>query len=178
MGKAHCVSWVLVSSQIQNHCYRLISEHMTGLMLTYAKNILQPVLSVYWVQLMYFGSHLNFFQLLGITIIVRSGKWQPIPVFLPGEPQGRESLVGYCLWGRTELDTTKRLSSSSKIWDYLCVCIWTSQVVQVLKNTYQCRRQKEADSVSGLQRASGGGHGNSLKYSCMENRMDRGTWQL
>ena len=147
-------------------------------MLTYAKNILQPVLSVYWVQLMYFGSHLNFFQLLGITIIVRSGKWQPIPVFLPGEPQRRESLVGYCLWGRTELDTTKRLSSSSKIWDYLCVCIWTSQVVQVLKNTYQCRRQKEADSVSGLQRASGGGHGNSLKYSCMENRMDRGTWQL
>ena len=33
-------------------------------------------------------------------------KWQPTPVFLPGESQGRWSLVGYCLWGRTELDTT------------------------------------------------------------------------
>ena len=34
-------------------------------------------------------------------------KWQPIPVFLPGESQGRGSLVGCRLWGRTELDTTE-----------------------------------------------------------------------
>ena len=34
-------------------------------------------------------------------------KWQPTPVFLPGESQGRGSLVGCCLWGRTELDTTE-----------------------------------------------------------------------
>ena len=34
-------------------------------------------------------------------------KWQPTPVFLPGEPQGRGSLVGCCLWGRTESDTTE-----------------------------------------------------------------------
>ena len=27
-------------------------------------------------------------------------KWQPTPVFLPGESQGRRSLVGFCLWGR------------------------------------------------------------------------------
>ena len=33
-------------------------------------------------------------------------KWQPTPVFLPGESQGRGSLVGCHLWGRTELDTT------------------------------------------------------------------------
>ena len=29
------------------------------------------------------------------------------PVFLPGESQGRRSLVGCRLWGRTELDTTE-----------------------------------------------------------------------
>ena len=29
-------------------------------------------------------------------------KWQPTPVFLPGESQGRGSLVGCRLWGRTE----------------------------------------------------------------------------
>ena len=40
-------------------------------------------------------------------------KWQPTPVFFPGESQGRGSLVGWCLWGRTELDMMKRLSSSS-----------------------------------------------------------------
>ena len=34
-------------------------------------------------------------------------KWQPTPVFLPGESQGRGSLVGCSLWGRTELDTTE-----------------------------------------------------------------------
>ena len=33
-------------------------------------------------------------------------KWQPTPVFLPGESQGWRSLVGCCLWGRTESDTT------------------------------------------------------------------------
>ena len=33
-------------------------------------------------------------------------KWQPTPVFLPGDSQGRGSLVGCHLWGRTELDTT------------------------------------------------------------------------
>ena len=29
-------------------------------------------------------------------------KWQPTSVFLPGESQGQGSLVGCCLWGRTE----------------------------------------------------------------------------
>ena len=31
-------------------------------------------------------------------------KWQPTPVFLPGESQGQGSLVGCRLWGRTESD--------------------------------------------------------------------------
>ena len=34
-------------------------------------------------------------------------KWQPTPVFLPGESQGQRSLVGCRLWGRTESDTTE-----------------------------------------------------------------------
>ena len=34
-------------------------------------------------------------------------KWQPTPVFLPGESHGQRSLVGCRLWGRTELDTTE-----------------------------------------------------------------------
>ena len=34
-------------------------------------------------------------------------KWQPTPVFLPGESQGWGSLVGCRLWGRPELDTTE-----------------------------------------------------------------------
>ena len=34
-------------------------------------------------------------------------KWQPTPVFLPGESQGQESLVGCRLGGRSESDTTE-----------------------------------------------------------------------
>jgi len=34
-------------------------------------------------------------------------KWQPTPVFLPGESQGGGSLVGCRLWGHTESDTTE-----------------------------------------------------------------------
>ena len=34
-------------------------------------------------------------------------KWQPTPVFLPGESQRRGSLVGCRPWGRTESDTTE-----------------------------------------------------------------------
>ena len=34
-------------------------------------------------------------------------KWQPTPVFLPGESQGWGSLVGCRLWGCTESDTTE-----------------------------------------------------------------------
>ena len=34
-------------------------------------------------------------------------RWQPTPVFLPGESQGRGSLVGCRLWGHTGSDMTE-----------------------------------------------------------------------
>ena len=34
-------------------------------------------------------------------------KWQPTPMFLPGESQGRGSLMGCRQWGRTESDKTE-----------------------------------------------------------------------
>ena len=34
-------------------------------------------------------------------------KWQPTPLFLPGESQGRGSLVGFHLWSHTEWDMTE-----------------------------------------------------------------------
>ena len=37
--------------------------------------------------------------------------WQPTPVFLPGEPHGQRSLVGYSPWGCKESDTTEWLST-------------------------------------------------------------------
>ena len=57
-------------------------------------------------------------------------KWQPTPVFLPGESHGRRSLVGYSPWGRKESYRTERLHfhfhfqpSAEKTFSS-CVCYW------------------------------------------------------
>ena len=56
-------------------------------------------------------------------------KWQPTPVFLPGESQGRRSLVGCRLWGHTESDTTEVTQQQQqgtlkdiKMILFVCVC--------------------------------------------------------
>ena len=36
---------------------------------------------------------------------------------------------------------------------------------------------EDLGSVPGLGRSPGGGNGNPLQYSCLENAMDRGAWQ-
>ena len=36
---------------------------------------------------------------------------------------------------------------------------------------------RDACLILGLERAPGGGHGNTLQYSCLENPMDRGAWR-
>ena len=44
--------------------------------------------------------------------------------------------------------------------------------------TCQSRRHKGIEGlITGLERSSQGGHGNSLQYSCLENPMDRGDCQ-
>ena len=48
-------------------------------------------------------------------------KWQPTPVFLPGESQGQQSLVGCCLWGRTESDTTEATQQQQQQQDSLSI---------------------------------------------------------
>ena len=36
---------------------------------------------------------------------------------------------------------------------------------------------REAGSIPGSARSHGGGHGNPLQYSCLENPMDGGAWR-
>ena len=47
-------------------------------------------------------------------------KWQPTPVFLPGESHGQRSLVGYSPWDRKESDTTERLHFTSLLFPAIC----------------------------------------------------------
>ena len=42
-------------------------------------------------------------------------KWQPTSAFLPGESQGRGSLVGCRLWGHTESDTTEATAAAAAL---------------------------------------------------------------
>ena len=42
-------------------------------------------------------------------------EWQPVPAFLPGEPHGQRSQVGYSPWGHKESNTTERLSTHTEV---------------------------------------------------------------
>jgi len=55
--------------------------------------------------------------------------------------------------------------------------LWVSQVVLVVKNLpAKAGDVRDSVSVPGLRRSPGGGHGNSLQHSCLENPMVRGAW--
>ena len=55
--------------------------------------------------------------------------------------------------------------------------VGASQVALVVKNPpANAGDVRNADLIPGLERSPGGGHGNPLQYSCLENRMDRGAW--
>ena len=62
---------------------------------------------------------------------------------------------------------------------YLCVDVYiicASQVALVVKNPpANAGDLKDAGSIPGLGRSPGGGHGNPLQYSCLENPLDRGA---
>ena len=53
-----------------------------------------------------------------------------------------------------------------------------SQVALVVKNLpVNVGDIRDVGSIPGSGRSPGGGHGNSLQYSCLENPMDRGAWR-
>ena len=55
--------------------------------------------------------------------------------------------------------------------------IQSSQVALVVKNPpANAGDIRDMSSISELGRSPGGGHGNPLQYSCLENPMDRGAW--
>ena len=55
---------------------------------------------------------------------------------------------------------------------------WATQVVLVVKNLpANAGDIRTKGSTPGLRRSPGGGHGNPLQYSCLENPMDGGAWQ-
>ena len=63
---------------------------------------------------------------------------------------------------------------------YLCLSLLTIELPRqlVVKNPpAHAGDIRDVGSIPGLGRSPGGGHGNPLQYSCLENPMDRGAWQ-
>ena len=60
----------------------------------------------------------------------------------------------------------------------ICERMRASQVVLGVKNPpAKAGDTRDLGLIPGLGRSPGGGHGNSLQYSCVENPMDRGAWR-
>ena len=112
-------------------------------------------------------------------------KWQPTPVFLPGESQGRGSLVGCRPWGHTESDTTAA-TQQQRIYVYIYIWVAIKHMKRrptpldirgmQIKATVRRRRTEsglpgdtvvkslparagDAGSISVSRMAPGGGHG-------------------
>ena len=71
-------------------------------------------------------------------------KWQPTPVFLPGESQGRGSLVGCCLWGRMQkprdLIKQKNYPGNSVNWKQILTHPNTYWIFTMISSTkYLCK---------------------------------------
>ena len=61
---------------------------------------------------------------------------------------------------------------------YVSIVIWASQFVLVVKNpAANAGDPGDVSSVTGSGRYPGVENDNPLQYSCLENSMDRGTWQ-
>ena len=81
-------------------------------------------------------------------------KWQPTPVFLPGESQGREAWWA-AIYGLHRVGHD-----------------WSNLAAAAVGNE-SAGNVGEPGSNSGLGRSPGEGNGNPLQYSCLENSMDR-----
>ena len=84
-----------------------------------------------------------------------------------GEPDGLPS-VGLHRVGHDSSDLAAAAAGGS----------WASQVALAVKNLLaDAGDVRDLGLTPGSERFPGGGHGNPLEYSCLENSMDRGVWQ-
>ena len=114
-------------------------------------------------------------------------KWQPTPVFLPGEFQWRGSLVGCHLWVAQSRTRLKWLSSSSSIEQWRRQ--WHPTPVLLPGESHGWRSLEGcspwghwgSDTTERLHfhfslSCIGEGNGNPLQRSCLENPRDGGAW--
>ena len=129
--------------------------------------------------------------------------WQPTPVFLPGKTHAQRNMVGSSPWSHKELDTTERLIHTQIVWGFPGGTSGKEPTCRLrpyhperarsrlISEAKQGRAwlvlgwenppanagdERHGGSILGLGRSLGGGHGNPLQYSCLENPMDKEAW--
>ena len=73
--------------------------------------------------------HAKLYEIGWTSTIIQRRWWHPTPVLLPGQSQGRRSLVGCSPWGRKESGTTERLhfhfsALEKEMATHSCVLAW------------------------------------------------------
>ena len=59
----------------------------------------------------------------------------------------------------------------------MALWVWASQAAPTVKNpAANAGDSRDTGSILRSGNSPGGGHGNPLQYSCLENSMDRGAW--
>ena len=87
-------------------------------------------------------------------------KWQPTPVFLPGESQGMEEPGGLLSMGSHKVGHDRSDLAAAA----------------AAGNKEPAANVGEPSSIPGLGRSSGKGNDYPIHYSCLENSMNRGAW--
>ena len=104
-----------------------------------------------------------------------------------------EMLNAYYCAQTTHTHTLIQTYTQHSVLIFLVHCLWeillcqhkglpysyagTSQVALAVKNSPASAEDiRDSGSIPGLGRSPGGGHGNPLQYSCLENPMDTGAW--
>ena len=89
-----------------------------------------------------------------VTFMHWRRKWQPTPVFLPGESQGQGSLVGCRLWGLTESDTTEATQQQQQ--QHMFIGIETiSRKVSTLQKVLWLQKTQDTDQNGVVERVLG-----------------------
>ena len=88
------------------------------------------------------------------SLILESGrfpwrkKWQPAPVFLPGESHGQRGLMGYTPWGHKELDMAEHAHTHTQFFwnDELEHNIWAWYCVFFLISFFENQPKRESQA--------------------------------
>ena len=112
----------------------------------------------------------------------RQEHWSGLPFPSPGDPPDPgikpESPTSQADALTSEPPGKPQLYSTAiQLYTYMYKYIWAFPMVSNKEPACDPGVAGDTGSIPGLRRSPGGGHGNLLQYTCLENPMDRGAWQ-